>query len=131
GGGGGGGGGNSGGHSIDEEAEEDAVVAVLAKIVNQYGKLGYSDAQAPAYECLGKLIATVDKAVQADKNGAFIDRAYVKSHYSSEIEDFKAAYNALDKTQQDNLKTLGARLGTTEELDTVFGFFGVDSSSLD
>ncbi len=132
--GGGGGGGGGGGNSSSNEhsaadIEQEAIIAdYVQQIVDKYPRLASTDDT--AYALLGKLVETLQAALDAHNNGVFIDRTYIDTHYGAQMADVKAEYRALTEEQQGAMKNMGARLASAEVLSAILEYFGFSTSAL-
>ncbi|MBQ3378459.1 MAG: S-layer homology domain-containing protein [Clostridia bacterium] len=129
--GGGGGGGSdepSNAPTAEDIAQEKVIADYLQQIVNKYPRLASTDDT--AYACLGKLVETLQAALDAHNNGVFLDRAYIDLHYGAQMANVKAEYRSMTEDQQGAFKNMGARLATTEVLETLFDYFGFSTAAI-
>ena len=115
-------------HTEADIAEEASIASYLQAMVTNYNKLVVSDDTSKA--CLDVLLGTLSKALSAHNNGAFVDRAYVKSCYSDEITRFKSMHGALTDDQLSAFNDTVVRLESTDHMRSVMDYFGVSESNL-
>lgn len=125
---GGGSGTGSATHTQEEIAEEAQMAEYLAAMVSNYNKMDYiNTVDAQVKTCMDVLMDTLTDALAAHDDEIFLDRSYVSEQYSSQIAEFKNEYEALTSDQENQLRQVVIRLGTTYEIQGVMNYFGVSS----
>lgn len=125
---GGGGGAQSDEEHTEEEIRDEAQMAEYLQIMlDSYKTSTYlPTTDQEVQDCMAILMDCVSDALSQRDNGQFLDRAYVQSHYTKEIDELRAAYDALTEEQLNQINNVIVRLAKTEQIYFVMNYFGVD-----
>ena len=116
--------------SEQEKADEAKMTGYLQTMLSNYRNSTYlptTDQQ--VQDCMAILMGSISDALAQRQNGQFLDRAFIQEHYAAQIQQLKTAYDQLTKNQLNQINNVIARLGETEEIYFVMGYFGVSMGS--
>ncbi len=119
---GGGGGSSSGGNT--EADKTKTAVEYINKIVKGYeedSSLIATRSEA-TQDCLSTLITTAKDALDHYDATGELNKEYVNSHYSSQISDFKKAYNDLSDSDRNELQSTVLNWASYSQINYVYEF---------
>lgn len=112
-------------HTEEEIAEEARIVSYLENIISDLSTMSYlADSNDTVKGCAKILTDCIEQALDDHYNGQFITKAYIKSTYGSEVQNFKSTYESLSDEDNGRLSNIMLRLDQ-DELDAVMDYFGV------